>query len=91
MKTKKLGHPTNYCPKGKFPQPLKSAPAAAVHLLAVAGRIKDLTDEHGVREVARQADLSNSTLSRTVTGEIWPSAIAIASLEQAYQIQIWMS
>lgn len=89
MRTKQLGKPTDHCPKGQFPKPLKSAPPAAVHLLAIAGRIKDLTDEHGVRAVGRTADISNSTLSRTIAGEIWPSSITIASLEQAYGVEIW--
>ena len=89
MKTKQLGRPTDHCRQGRFPEPLKKAPPAAVHLLGVTARIMALTEDHGVRAVAREADISDSTLSRTITGEIWPSAIAVASIEQAYGINLW--
>lgn len=89
MRTQQLGHPTDHCLKNDFPTPLKKAPPAAVHLLLVIERIKQLTDEYGIRFVARKADLSSSTLSRTVSGEIWPSAISIASIEAAFEINLW--
>lgn len=89
MRTHQLGKPVEHCKPGTFPQPIKGTPDAAVRLLQIIGRLKTITDEHGVRAVARQADISNSTLSRTITGEIWPSSITIASVEDAYETQIW--
>lgn len=89
MNTKNLGKPIDNCPKGKFPKPLKATPRPAVHLLSVAGRIRDLTNEQGLRSVARAANVSESTLSRTVNGEIWPSAVTIASVEAAFDIELW--
>ena len=85
----KLGPPVDHAKAGRFPQPKKSEPDAVKHLLAVTARITELTDKYGVREVARQADISHSTLSRTVSGRLWPSAVMVARLEAAFDCNLW--
>lgn len=87
--TASLDRPTEYSNPGKFPTPKRGTEEAIKRLLAVAASIIELTDEHGVREVGRQADISHSTLSRTVNGEIWPSSITIARLEAAFDCTLW--
>ena len=86
-----LGRPTDHTKPGAFPQPSSEASPVAVRLLHAVAAIKALTVEQGVREVARTANVSHATLSRTINGEIWPSSITVASLEEAYGVRVWIA
>ena len=85
----RLGRPHEYAVPGAFPEPRDDAPDVPKRLLATVAAINEVTDEYGVREAARRAAISHSTLSRTVTGEIWPSSVTVASLETAFGIELW--
>ena len=85
----KLDRPTDHSNPGKFPTPKRGSDDVVKHLLGVVAAIIELTDEYGVREVGRQANISHSTLSRTVNGEIWPSSVTIARLEAAFDCSLW--
>ena len=75
-------------PKG-FPDLVADAPVAVTRCVKVLAAIDAITSEHGVREAARRAGISHSTLSRTIAGEVWPSFVTIASLEEAFGVELW--
>ena len=85
----KLDRPTDHSKPGKFPTPKRGSDDVVKQLLAVTAAIIELTDEFGVREVGRRSNVSHSTLSRTVNGEIWPSSVTIARLEAAFDCSLW--
>lgn len=89
MSTARLRKPLDYCDKGQFPVPSPDAPEVAQHLLAVTARIAQLTEEHGLRAVAREIGVAHSGISRILSGELWPSSTTISALEQTYGLDIW--
>lgn len=83
------GKPVDYEIRPGFPAVRKHAPAAVRRAAAVAVSLAEIVSEHGMREVARQSGLSHSSLSRTISGEIWPSVVTIASVEEAFEVDVW--
>ncbi len=53
--------------------------------LAVEAAIGDRT----LREVARQAEISHTTLSAVLHGQRWPDMITIAKLEETFERALW--
>lgn len=61
--------------------------AEIARLLAL--RLKALTDERGIREVARAAGISHSVVSRIVHGDAWADTATLARLELALGVDLW--
>jgi lambda repressor-like predicted transcriptional regulator len=52
-------------------------------------RVASLMDERSLRDVARLAGLSHSTLHAVLGGDRWPDMVTIAKLEDAFDAELW--
>ena len=83
------GRPADYATDAGFPDVRADAPVAVQRSAAICREITALVARHGLRQVARQAAISHSTLSRTLSGETWLSNITIANIEEALNTELW--
>ncbi len=54
-----------------------------------ARRLEQAVGDRPLREVARAAGLSHSTLLAVMRGHRWPDMVTIAKLEQALDVDLW--
>lgn len=54
-----------------------------------ARRLLRAVGDRSLREVARAAGLSHSTLLAVMKGDRWPDMVTIAKLEQALDTDLW--
>jgi hypothetical protein len=52
-------------------------------------RLATAIGDRSVREVAREADISHTTVLAVLAGARWPDMITVAKLEHALEVDLW--
>lgn len=81
--------PAGYVVRGSWPSGRVAGPRVVEYALAFAQALDQAIGDRPVREVARRAELSHSTLLAVLHGERWPDMITIAKLEECLQADLW--
>src|SRR4051794_32427907 len=86
---RQLGPPSTYVRAGEWPYAQLGGPRLVLYAQAFARRLQVAIDHRPVREVARLADLSHTTLLAVMHGARWPDMVTIAKLEEALETDLW--
>lgn len=84
-----LGPPNTYVEAGAWPDARLTGPRLVLYAQAFARRLQTAIDQRPVREVARLAEISHSTLLAVMGGARWPDMVTIAKLEEALDADLW--
>lgn len=84
-----LRAPASYISSGSWPTGAVAGPRVVLYARAFARAVQDAMADRPVREVARQAGLSHTTLLAVLHGERWPDMITIAKLEESLRADLW--
>ncbi len=84
-----LGAPKTYVRFGVWPTGSVEGPVPVGYVQRFCKRLAAAIGERSVREVARTADLSHTTLLAVLSGTRWPDAITVAKLEDALGEDLW--
>ena len=86
---RELGPPVAYVEAGDWPAARLAGPRVVLYAQGFAFRLEEAINHRPVREVARLADISHSTLLAVLGGERWPDMVTIAKLEEALDADLW--
>lgn len=91
MRSAKDEIPLSYVTSGQWPDAVLTddAPVSAVAALGLARRITEAAGDVSLREVARQAGVSSSTMTRIVSGQVLCDIGTLARLEAALDADLW--
>lgn len=84
-----VGPPASYVVAGAWPHGAVSGPAIVEYARLFALRLSQETSNRPIRDVARLAELSHSTLLAILHGQRWPDMATIAKLEDALDMDLW--
>ncbi len=84
-----LRAPAAYSTGGVWPHGPVSGPRVVLYAQAFAKAVADAVGERTVRDVARQAEISHTTLLAVLHGERWPDMVTIAKLEESLRAELW--
>ncbi len=84
-----LRRPVEYIVSGDWPFASLSGPRLVSYAQLFARRLHHAVGDRSIREVARTANLSNSTLLAVMGGTRWPDMVTVAKLEEALDIDLW--
>ncbi len=60
-----------------------------VYAQRFAANLADVVRGRSLRQVAREADISHSTLLAVMAGARWPDMITVAKLEESLDLDLW--
>lgn len=86
---RKVGPPASYAVAGAWPHARLKGPRIVAYAQLFAARLADEIGGRSLREVARVAGLSHTTLLAVLTGDRWPDMVTIAKLEEGLQTDLW--
>ncbi len=86
---RELRPPAAYVEAGEWPAARLSGPRLVLYAQEFAFRLEAAINNRSVREVARLAGISHSTLLAVLGGERWPDMVTIAKLEEALEADLW--
>lgn len=72
-----------------WPNAKLKGPRLVLYAQVFARRLQAAIDERSLREVARLAGISHSTLLAVMAGQRWPDMVTIAKLEEALDVDLW--
>ena len=81
--------PADYISSGSWPTGKLEGPRVVLYARGFAMRLGAAVGGRSLREVAREAGLSHSTLLAVMTGARWPDMVTIAKLEDSLQADLW--
>lgn len=84
-----LQPPASYVSNGVWPSGSVVGPRVVLYARAFAQALARAMADRTVREVARHAELSHTTLLAVLHGERWPDMVTIAKLEESLQADLW--
>lgn len=84
-----LRHPASYVARGDWKSARVDGPRLVLYAQAFALAVEDAVGDRTLRDVARQADLSHTTLLALLHGQRWPDMVTIAKLEEAFDRPLW--
>lgn len=84
-----LRAPASYVSRGDWKHGAVSGPRLVLYAQAFAVAVDVAIGGRSLREVAREADLSHTTLLAVLHGQRWPDMITIAKLEEALDLPLW--
>ena len=84
-----LNSPASYTSMGDWPRGAVDGPRVVLYAQAFAQALQEAVGSRSIRDVARAADLSHTTLLAVLHGERWPDMVTIAKLEETLQVELW--
>ncbi len=84
-----LRAPATYSAGDAWPHGAVSGPRVVLYAQAFAKAVSVAIGDRTVRDVARQAEISHTTLLAVLHGERWPDMVTIAKLEESLQADLW--
>ncbi len=84
-----LRPPAEYLVSGVWPTGKLSGPVAAEYARRFCLRLDQAIGERPIREVARVADISHTTVLAVLAGARWPDMATVAKLEVALSTDLW--
>ena len=81
--------PAGYVVRGSWPTGKVVGPRVATYAQLFAARVSDQMNGRSLRDVARDAGISHSTLHAVIAGDRWPDMVTIAKLEDAFGADLW--
>ncbi len=84
-----LRAPAAYMARGSWPDGAVSGPRVVLYAQAFAQAVAEAIGHRTVRDVAREAEISHTTLLAVLHGERWPDMVTIAKLEEALRADLW--
>jgi DNA-binding phage protein len=84
-----LRRPLDYVVHGEWPTAQLSGPGVVMYAQLFAQKLQLAIGTRGVRDVARGAALSHSTLLAVLHGERWPDMVTVAKLEESLNVNLW--
>ncbi len=84
-----LRAPASYVARGDWKVGEVEGPRLVLYAQAFAAAVEAAMGERTLRDVARQADLSHTTLLAVLRGQRWPDMVTIAKLEEAFTRDLW--
>ena len=81
--------PASYLTSGQWPEGEISGPRVVLYAQGFAVRLHAAIWNRAIREVARAADISHTTLAAVMAGTRWPDMLTIAKLEESLQTELW--
>jgi lambda repressor-like predicted transcriptional regulator len=86
---RKVGPPASYVVAGVWPNSRLSGPRIVSYAQQFAARLESAIAGRSLRDVARAAGLSHTTLLAVLAGDRWPDMVTIAKLEDALGADLW--
>lgn len=84
-----LRAPADYLSSGEWPSGGLRGPVEVEYARQLALRLQEAIGDRTVREVARSADVSHSTIAAVLSGQRWPDMATVAKLEVALASDLW--
>src|SRR5436190_14007978 len=84
-----LRRPASYMASGGWPHGRVEGPRIVRYAQGFALRLEEAIGDRPLRDVARSAELSHSTLLAILRGDRWPDMVTIAKLEEALRSDLW--
>lgn len=84
-----VASPASYVVSGAWPSGRISGPRVVEYARQFAVRLTTEIEGRSIREVARLAGVSHSTLLAVLGGDRWPDMVTIAKLEDALGADLW--
>ncbi len=84
-----LRQPASYVPGGDWKVGPVDGPRLVLYAQAFAAAVEAAIGDRTLRDVARQAEISHTTLLAVLHGQRWPDMITIAKLEETFQRSLW--
>jgi len=84
-----LRAPASYVASGDWKFGRVVGPRLVLYAQGFAVAVEDAMGDRTLREVARQAEISHTTLLAVLHGQRWPDMITIAKLEEVFQRSLW--
>jgi transcriptional regulator with XRE-family HTH domain len=84
-----LREPASYVARGDWKSGRVDGPRLVLYAQAFAVAVEAAVGERSLRDVARQADISHTTLLAVLHGQRWPDMVTIAKLEEAFARDLW--
>ncbi len=83
------GPPRSYATGGNWPNGEIDGPLAARYAQAIALSVVNAMGNLSQRELARRADVRNTTVRDLLLGETWTDLVTLAKLEAALGVSLW--
>jgi len=84
-----LRQPASYVRRGDWKVGEIEGPRLVLYAQAFAAAVEAAIGERTLRDVAREADLSHTTLLAVLHGQRWPDMVTIAKLEETFARDLW--
>ncbi len=84
-----LRPPATYVSAGFWPDGPVAGPRVVLYARAFAQAVGRAIGDRTIRDVARGAEISHTTLLAVLHGERWPDMVTIAKLEESLQQDLW--
>ncbi len=84
-----LRPPAEYLISGEWPTGILRGPIEAEYARQFALRLATAMGDRPIREVARAADVSHTTVIAVLSGGRWPDMATVAKLEVALASNLW--
>ncbi len=84
-----LREPASYVASGDWKLGRVAGPRLVLYAQGFAVAVEAAIGGRTLREVARQAEISHTTLLAVLHGQRWPDMITIAKLEETFQRSLW--
>ncbi len=84
-----LRPPASYVSAGEWKVGRVDGPRLVLYAQAFATAVEAAVGERSLRDVARQAEISHTTLLAVLGGHRWPDMVTIAKLEEAFARDLW--
>ena len=84
-----LRAPGTYVSKGTWPDAQLTGPPVVRYAQDFSRSLRDALGTMSLRQLARDASLSHSTLVAILSGQRWPDGLTIAKLEEALGSALW--
>ncbi|MFJ5305194.1 helix-turn-helix domain-containing protein [Streptomyces sp. NPDC088350] len=88
---KRSRSPAAYRLTGDWPHAVLDDHHGAKVAQEVAARLRRAIDAHGwsIAEVSRRSGVARLTIMKVLGGEVWCDLLTIASLEKAFDVDLW--
>lgn len=84
-----LQPPAAYVSDGSWPDGRVAGPRVVLYARAFAQAVARAIGDRTIRDVARTAEISHTTLLAVLHGKRWPDMVTIAKLEESLQQNLW--
>ncbi len=84
-----LREPASYVASGDWKLGRVDGPRLVLYAQGFAVAVEAAIGDRTLREVARQAEISHTTLVAVLHGQRWPDMVTIAKLEETFQRALW--